>query len=219
MRFTSFLLVSLALVLTRLEGQAQASVVTGSVTTSKTAYTVGLGKNRLIVVAVTGEAAAIGTITSITWGGQVLTQARTQASGVVQRTDIWYLNEVGISAARSSCTYNFVVTWSSAPTNEVFAAFTLKDIDQTTPVAAVNSAQSGTATNRNTGNIAVGVNDILVYASSSDNNRTHTPPGTYTEQSDQIIGGAGGTSMATATRAITVAGNENPTATWATGNS
>lgn len=219
MRFTSFLLVSLALVLTRLEGQAQASVVTGSVTTSKTAYTVGLGKNRLIVVAVTGEAAAIGTITSITWGGQALTQARTHASGVVQRTDIWYLNEAGISAARGSCNHNFIVTWSSAPTNEVFAAFTVKDIDQTTPVAASNSAGNNTIATIQPGNIAVGVNDLMVYASSSNQNRTHTPSGTYTEQSDQIIGGAGGTSMATATRAITVAGNENPTATWATGNS
>lgn len=190
----------------------QASVVSGSVTTSKTSYTVGLGKNRLLVVAVTGEAGTIGTITSITWGGQNLTQARTQASGTALRTDIWYLNEAGISAARSSCSYNFVVTWSSAPTNEVFAALTLKDVDQAAPVANVNSAQSGAAQTRNTGNIAVGLNDILVYASSSNSNRTHTPPGSYTEQSDQII--AGGTSMATATRAITVAGNENPTATW-----
>ncbi|MCW5910841.1 MAG: T9SS type A sorting domain-containing protein [Cyclobacteriaceae bacterium] len=206
------------------ELRAQASVVTGSVTTSKNNYVVGQGKNRVIVVAVTGEVGTgpIGTITGITWGGQSLTQARAQTSPVatpVLRTDIWYLNEAGISAARGSCNYNFVVTWSSAPTNEVFAAFTLKDVDQATPVANVNSAQSGAATTRNTGNIGVGVNDILVYASSSDNSRTHTPPGTYTERTDQAIGGAGGTSMATATRSITAAGNENPTATWATGNS
>jgi len=198
---------------------SQASVVSGSVSTSKAAYTVGAGNNRLIVVAVTGEAGAIGTITGITWGAQSLTQARTQASGGVQRTDIWYLNEAGISAARGSCSYNFIVTWSSAPTNEVFAAMTLKDVDQTTPVANVNSAQSGAAQTRTTGNIAVGINDLLVYASSSNSDRTHTPPGTYTEQSDQTIGGAGGTSMATATRAITVAGNEDPSATWTAPNS
>lgn len=206
------------------EVAAQASVVSGSVTTSKTAYTVGSGKNRLIVVAVTGEVGTgpIGTITGITWGGQALTQVRTQGSPggtPVLRTDIWYLNEAGISAARGACSFNFVVTWSSAPTNEVFAAFTLKDIDQTTPVAASNSAGGNNITTIQPGNVAVGINDIMVYASSSTQDRTHTPPGTYTEQSDQIIGGAGGTSMATATRAITVAGNENPTATWATGNS
>ncbi len=203
---------------------SQASIIAGSVTTSKNAYSVGQGKNRIIVAAVTGEAGTIGTITSITWGGQALTQARTQVGtggggGNQLRTDIWYLDEAGISAARGACSYNFVVTWSTAPGNEVFAAFTLKDVDQTTPVSAVNSGHTASATTRTSGNVAVGVNDIMVYASSSNSNRTHTPPGTYTEQTDQIIGGAGGTSMATATREITTAGNENPTATWATGNS
>jgi len=217
--FFSFLLLLSGFIFINQQLNAQASVVAGSVTTTKASYAVGQGNNRLIVVAVSAEVGAAVSITSVTWGSQALTLGRAQQSGNITRTEIWYLDEVGISAARSSCNYNFVVTWSSAPTNEVFAAMTLKDIDQTTPVAASNSAQSGAATTRNTGNIAVGVNDILVYASSSDNNRTHASPGTYTEQSDQIIGGAGGTSMATATRAITVAGNENPTATWAVGNS
>ncbi|HPW64417.1 MAG TPA: hypothetical protein PLJ13_19155, partial [Cyclobacteriaceae bacterium] len=150
----------------------QASVVSGSVTTSKTAYAVGAGNNRLLVVAVTGKAGAIGTITGITWGAQALTQARTQQSGGTQRTDIWYLNEAGISAARGSCSYNFVVTWSSAPANEVFTAMTIKDADQTTPIANVNSAQSAAAQTQNTGNIIVGVNDLVVYASSSNSDRT-----------------------------------------------
>jgi hypothetical protein len=101
----------------------------------------------------------------------------------------------------------------------VFAAMTLKDADQTTPVANVNSAQSAAAQTQNTGNIIVGVNDLVVYASSSNSDRTHTAPGTYTEQTDQTIGGAGGTSMATATRAITVGSTENPTATWTAPNS
>lgn len=198
---------------------AQASVVSGSVTTSKTAYAVGSGKNRLIVAAITAEVGGGVSITGVTWGGQALTLGRAQQSGAAIRTEIWYLNEAGISAARGACSFNFVVTWSSAPTNEVFAAFTLKDIDQTTPVAASNSAGGNNITTIQPGIIAVDVNDIMVYASSSTSDRTHTPAASYTEQTDQIIGGAGGTSMATATRAITAASNENPTATWATGNS
>lgn len=193
----------------------QASVVTGSIATSKTSYTVGIGKNRLLVVAVTGEAASIGTVTSITWGGQNLTQARTQVNGTAFRTDLWYLNEAGISAARSSCSYNFVVNWSAAPTTEIFAAITLQDIDQTTPVAASNSATTASATNLATGNIAVGINDLVVYASSSSQNKTHTAAAGYTERSDQIVGATA--SMATATKAITVAGTENPSATWSGG--
>jgi hypothetical protein len=217
-QFVGFFIV-LAALQSQFKVQAQASVVTGSISTSKTAYTVGTGKNRLIVAAITAEVGAGVTITGVTWGGQALTLGRAQQSGNITRTEIWYLNEAGISAARSACNFNFVVTWSSAPTNEVFAAFTLKDIDQTTPVAAVNSAQSGAAQNRNTGNVAVGIGDIMVYASSSDSDRTHTPAGSYIEHSDQTIGGAGGTSMATATRTITVAGNENPSATWTAPNS
>ncbi len=198
------------------ESISQASVVSGSVSTSKTSYTVGAGKNRLIIVAVSQERNPLGTVSSITWGGQPLTLARAHSSATFLRGEIWYLNEAGISAARGSCSYNFVVTWSAGPTNEVFTAFTLKDIDQTTPVAAVNSAEAS-ATNLATGNIAVGINDLVVYASASTSNKTHTPAASYTEQSDQIIGGGGGTSMATATRAITIGGTENPTATWSGG--
>ncbi|MBX2917561.1 MAG: hypothetical protein KF856_20015 [Cyclobacteriaceae bacterium] len=198
----------------------QVSVVAGSVATSKNNYTVGLGKNRLMVVSVTGESLAVGNITGITWGGQALTLARTQlsASGVL-RTSVWYLNEAGIAAARGSCNYNFIVTWSSVPLIEVFTAITLKNVNQTTPISGVNSATNADGTTVSTGNTAVTVNGLMFYASASNNDRTHTPPATYTEQSDLIVGGLGGASMATATRSITVAGNENPTATWAVLNS
>jgi hypothetical protein len=199
---------------------SQASVVAGSVATTKTAYAVGEGNNRIIVVAVTQEQGGPPrTVTSITWGGQSLTLARAQSSGGILRSEVWYLNEAGISAARGSCSYNFIVTWSAAPTNEVFAAMTIKDVDQTTPIANVNSTEQNNTQTRNTGNIAVGINDLLMYASSSNSDRTHTPPATYTEQTEQTIGGAGGTSMATATKEITVAATEDPTATWPAANS
>ncbi len=200
---------------------SQASVVAGSVTTSKTAYTVGLGNNRLIVVAVGHEAGApVGTVSGITWGGQSLTLASAQSSGGgggVLRGEIWYLNEAGISAARGSCSYNFVVTWSSGPTTELFTALTLKDVDQTTPVAAVNSNNQNNTSSIATGNIAAGVNDIAIYASVSDQSRTHTAAASYTEESDQVVGGTA--SLAMASRQITTAGNENPSATWVGGNS
>ncbi len=204
-----------------IQALSQASVVPGSVTTSKTAYAVGEGNNRLIVVAVSHEAVApVGTVTGITWGGQALTVARVQSSGGgggVLRGEIWYLNEAGISAARGSCSYNFVVTWSSGPTSEAFTAFTLKDVDQATPVASVNSAQANIVSALAPGDVAADVNDIVVYSSVSNNNRTHTAAASYTEQSDQVIGAT--TSLATAVRQITVAGNENPSASWAGGNS
>ncbi|MBN8575844.1 MAG: T9SS type A sorting domain-containing protein [Cytophagales bacterium] len=198
---------------------AQASVVAGSVATSKSNYTVGQGKNRLLVVAVSGESLGIGTITNISWGGQNLTQVRTQAVSGIMRTDLWYLNEAGISAARGGCSFNVVVTWSVAPLLEAVAIMTLQNVDQTSPVVNFNSGTNADGTLVNTGNIAVGVNDLLVYASSSNNDRAHAQPAAYTEQSEQIVGGIGGLTLATATRPITVASTENPTATWSVLNS
>jgi hypothetical protein len=195
---------------------AQASVV-GSIATSKTAYTVGAGNNRLIVVAVSQERTPAGTVTGITWGGQALTLARAHSGAGGLQGEIWYLNEAGISAARGSCSYNFVVTWTAGPTNEAFTAFTLKDVDQTTPVAAVNSASTNNVAAQAPGIIAAGIDDIVIYASVSDNSRTHTAAAGYTELSDQAIGGT--TSLAAAYKQITVAGNENPSAAWAVGNS
>jgi len=196
---------------------SQASVVSGSVTNSKTAYTVGAGNNRLIVVAVSQDRNPIGTVTGITWGGQPLALAQAQSSSTLLQAEIWYLNETGISAARGSCSYNFVVSWSVGPTDEAFTALTLQDVDQTTPFASGSGAQSGNAATRNTGNMAAGVDDIAVYAAVSDQSRTHAPPGTYIEQSEQIINTT--TTLAISTRQITTAGNQNPTATWTGGNS
>jgi hypothetical protein len=196
---------------------AQASVVAGSITTSKTAYTVGAGNNRLIVVAVSQERTPAGTVSGITWGGQALTLARAHSGGGGLQGEIWYLNEAGISAARGSCSYNFIVTWTAGPTNEAFTAFTLKDVDQTTPVAVVNSASTNNVATQAPGIIAAGIDDIVIYASVSDNSRTHTAAAGYTELSDQVIGAT--TSLAAAYKQITIAGNENPSAAWAGGNS
>jgi hypothetical protein len=220
-RFKATLQIFLLILLGSSTAFSQASVISGSVTTSKTGYTVGIGNNRLIVVAVAHEAAApVGTVSGITWGGQALSVAEVQSSGGgggVLRGEIWYLDEVGISAARGSCTYDFVVTWSSGPTTEGFAAFTLKDVDQTTPVADVNSAGQNNTTNLAPGSIAADVDDIAIYAAVSNQNRTHTGATSYAEQSYQVIGGT--MSFATGMRQITVAGNENPDVIWGGANS
>jgi hypothetical protein len=216
-RYSTFLLISIISLVVNTKIFAQASVVSGSITTSKTAYTVGNGNNRLIVVAVSQDGTPPRTVSGITWGGQALTLARAHSGASGLQGEIWYLNEAGISAARGSCSYNFVVTWSGSPANEAFTAFTLQDVDQTTPVAAFNSASTNNVSVQAPGTIAAGIDDIVVYASVSDANRTHTAATGYTELSDQIIGGT--TSLATASRQIIAASSENPSATWVGGNS
>lgn len=200
----------------------QASVVAGSGSTNTANYTPGAGYNRVLVVAVTGEVASIGTIASITYGTQALTSVRTQVQGQL-RTDIFYLNEAGIRTG-GYCGASFTVTYNAtSPTNRAFYVMTLRDVDQTTPVAGAlgagfNSGTIAAGTAIATGNMTgAGVGDLVVYASGCNNNRTHTPPGTYTEQNEQVV--ATTVAQAVATRAITVAATENPTATWSAPNS
>lgn len=161
-------------------------------------------------------------MSSITWGGQSLTLARAQNGGTGSndiRTEIWYLNEAGINAASSFCN-DFTVTWSSAPTAESFTAITLEDTDQATPVANSNGTSNtgGTNTTIASGNVAVGVNDIMIYATMSQTaSLTHTPASGYTEIADFTASAA--FTVAAAIKTIATAGNENPTATWSTGSS
>lgn len=194
----------------------QASVVAGSIATSKNAYSVGSGNNRLIVVAVSDASGSVGTVTSITWGGQPLTLARAQSGVTLVREEIWYLNESGISAARGACNYNFVVTWSTGPTAEAFVALTLKDVDQTSPITASNGATAN-ATTVSLPSTSVSADDIIIYVSASNANRTHTPAGTYIELNEQTISSA--TTLAISSKQITANGTESPTATWTSPNS
>lgn len=202
------------------DASGQASVVSGSVSTSNVNYSPGLGNNRLLVVSLSNESAAstVRTVTSITWGGQALTfgvSRNNSGSGSNDlRAEIWYLNEAGINAAVANCN-DFVVTWSGAVTTETFAVYTLKDVDQATPVAATGSA-AVTSTTVTLSSVAVGINDIVCYASATRINSTHTPATGYTEYSDQVVGGT--TALATASKSITVAGNETPIATWSVSN-
>lgn len=199
----------------------QASVVSGSVSTSKTNYSPGLGNNRLLVVSVSNETNNnVRSVTGITWGGQSLVFASSRVNGGSGsndlRAEIWYLNEAGINAASANCN-TFVVTWSAGITTETFAVYTLKDVNQTTPVATTNgAAPAANNTVVALPSTAVSASSIICYATATQGADTHTPATGYTEQSDQIVGAA--TALATATKQITGAGNETPGATWSASN-
>lgn len=214
--FISIISVSLCSVYS-FETFGQASVVSGSVTTSKTNYSPGIGNNRLLVVSVSNETNNNArTVTSITWGGQALTFAVSRNNGGSGsndlRAEIWYLNEAGINAAAANCN-NFTVNWSGAVTTETFAVYTLKDVDQATPVATTGSAApAANSTTVTLSSVAVGINDIVCYASATQANSTHSPATGYTEHSDQVVGST--TALSTASKQISVAGNETPIATW-----
>lgn len=194
---------------------SQASIIPGSIATSKTNYAAGAGPNRLIVVCVsefTGNGSR--TVSSITWGGQSLVNASVISGGTGNndtRAEIWYLTEAGINAATAYCN-NFVVNWNNTPTDETITAFTLKNVDQT----AIETDDGGTAPGANGTTVTlpattVAVQDILVYLTVDPATATHSVPANFTEVSDQTVSGS---SSAVAYRQITTAGTQNPTATW-----
>lgn len=192
----------------------QASLVSNSIATTKVSYSAGAGNNRIIVVAVESRNGGGIDATSVTWGGQALVQAhqQTSANGNLQ-VEIWYLNEAGIAAATAGAVWchDFTVTWSAAPLNERFVAFTLKDVNQVTPVVDFDGANNASATTIALPAVTVAANDFVVYAAGRNASVTHTPPVGYTEITEQ--NGANPT-MAVAIKPITIAGTENPTATF-----
>jgi hypothetical protein len=213
--FFGFLLVGLSTISTSSLGQA--SVVVGSVSNSKTSYTPGQGRNRMLVATATNWTSDnVRSVVSITWGGQPMTFAVGQTNSDDFRSEIWYLNEVGISCA-AAISNDFVVTWSGpiTPDRESFSVLTLQNVDQVTPVAATGTGVDLTTLN-NTVTLsptAAGINDILVYATAIRAGTSHTPAAGYTEHSDFVVGGSP-SGRAVASKQITVAGVEMPTAAW-----
>ncbi len=132
---------------------------------------------------------------------------------------VWmgYLDEAGIAAASGS---TIVATWSGTTPNEsvLYAAVTLENVDQTTPIG---DSDTGTNTAASTVQVAsvlnVSANDMAVYVTvTGEQGRTHTADTGYTEGTEEDSGGVGQVAS-NATKGITAGGTEQPTATWSGG--
>ncbi len=188
--------------------------------TTGTTHAVSAGTNRLLLVGVYGEdSGVIASINTVTWGGQTLTEIGEATVGTGYSNLVWmgYLNEAGIAAASGS---TIVATWSGTTPNEsvLYAAVTLQNVDQTTPIG---DSSPGTATSASTVQIAsvlnVSAGDMAAYVTvSGEQGRTHTPDTGYTEGTEEDSGGVGQVAS-NATRVISSAGTEQPTATWSGG--
>ncbi len=187
--------------------------------TTGTTHAVSAGANRLLLVGVYGEdSGLISSINTVTWGGQTLTEIGEAPVGTGPSNLVWmgYLDEAGIAAASDS---TIVATWSgAAPDRSVlYAAATLENVDQTTPIG---DSSTGTATSASTVQVAGALNvspgDMAAYVTVTGNaGLTHTPDTGYTEGTEQDSGGDAQDHVASnATKVIASAGTEQPTATW-----
>ena len=196
---------------------------TDSDITNGASYTPESGSNRVVLVMITAESDASGTIDfgSVTLGGQTLT-AIENANGVNVGTgghyhnSVWlgYLDESGIGNMSGS---SLVVNWDTSPNNpngNPKAQFaTYENVNQTTPIADSNSHSATSAGQIQAGSVSVGTGDRLVYATVSGQPADHSPPAGYTEH-NEIDGPSNDHSNASAHRDATTSSTEDPIADW-----
>jgi len=190
--------------------------------TTGTTHAVSAGSNRLLLVAVYGEDGSVAdSVNTVSWGGQTLTEINEVIIGTGPSSIAWlgYLDEAGIAAASGN---TIIATWSGFPPNRTisYAAVTLENVDQTTPVGG---SSTGTALNAGTvqptGALGVDPDDLAVYVTVSADTETHTAATGYTEGVEQIVGsGPTAHASATAHKAITTTGSEQPIANWSNSN-
>ncbi|MEO9966633.1 MAG: T9SS type A sorting domain-containing protein [Reichenbachiella sp.] len=195
-----------------LDASVTSGIISGSLSNSKTSYTPSSGTDRLMVVVVGDENNNnIGTVSSITWGSTALTFQVGEDRGNDIRTEIWTLDEAGITGETGA--QDFTVTWSTGPAAEKFSVVTLYNVNQTTPVAATKATGNiNSTTVQASPGLSVSANDLYFYTTATRaNNRTHTAATGYTESDYQT---GNGWSTATAFNQISAAATEQPTATW-----
>ncbi|PHQ78359.1 MAG: hypothetical protein COB65_13970 [Thalassobium sp.] len=183
--------------------------------TTGSSKTVSAGTNRLLVYAIAYEDPTPSTIvSSIQYGGQNMTFAG-NAILTQNFVEIWYLNDIGITNATGT---SFSVSWSSGlPGNidNIFfeSSISLNGVDQ---ISSICSTISGTTTSSGTvilsSTMSVFAGEMTIFATSIGENRTHTPPTSYTEGTD-VNGTADGKSHSAGHKLISVNGIENPTFT------
>jgi hypothetical protein len=169
-----------------------------------------IGPNRQAIAGVVlnaSETQFAPTVTSVTYGGQPMTNVTRVSVGplVTAATEIWYIDEAGISAATDG---TFVPSWDSTPDLVSFSHRFYTDIDQSDPIGdtGTNSTASSTPNPITTAGLATLTGDIVVTSAVAGN------AGTYAAQNGFELGNnqnAGSSTLATADTTAT-AGVETP---------
>ena len=182
------------------------------------------GSNRVVLVMVTAESNAAGTMDmgSVSLGGQALTAIQnpngvTVGTGGGYHNIVWlgYLDESGIALMSGNAV---TMSWDVAP-NVTFGedkvqCATYENVDQTTPVIDEASFSNTSAATIQAGPVAVGEGDRLVYATVAGQPGNHTAPAGYTEHIEQD-GPTNDLSNASVSRdATTASPTEDPLASW-----
>ncbi len=173
----------------------------------------GLGGNRLLMFSVGYENCTDVGVTTVTFGTRTLTRitgAAALTAACYSRTELWYLNEAGLTAASNS---TFVVTWGgTAPTSPAYSAAVYRNVYQTSPVVTSNTAVANAATpNPITAAVTVALRQMVVSTVTTGNTGSYTWNNSFVERTDQAIGAT--TTFSTADKSPAAAGTETASAT------
>ncbi|REJ97104.1 MAG: hypothetical protein DWQ35_02475 [Planctomycetota bacterium] len=169
------------------------------------------GDDRLLIFTAGMEDGATETVTSVTYGGQALTEiiGQTTGSGFYGGAQIFYLDEAGISAATSN---TFSVTWSGNVNVSFYAARMYENVDQTTPIRDSDQGNSPSSSPNpiTTPAMTVVAGDYVVAAAQCGNQNSYTWNNSFTEGTDS---GSGSAQHSTADKLITSSGTQVASAT------
>ena len=198
--------------------------------------TISAGTNRcLIVIAAIENGNGYREISSMTYGGQAMTQVQEIAAGAStgfsDRLEVWMLPESGIILASGT---TITPTYAAATLQENVEFFTsavFQNIDQSSPVSAsVTTASNSSANPHQLGSPLSTIPDAICVtavicgnntspASSSGGTNTYTINSSFTEGTDIYTANpsfaTSGISVETATKLCTTTGSEQPSFTFA----
>lgn len=179
--------------------------------------TISSGNDRLLIVTVQSEDSGTSVnVNTVTYGGITMTEIADQQVGTGFSNGLWmgYLTESQIQNAVGT---TITPTWTGGtPDNGIlYSSATFENVDQASPIRAFSqNFDTVGATIQIADAIAVADGDFVVYGSvNGSTGLTHTPDTGYTEGTEEDAGGTAHVA-ATAYRAITADGTEQPTATW-----
>ena len=159
---------------------------------SGTSHTAESGTNRaLIFTAHAEDNNADMNITSVTYGGQAMTEVIEENEGTGYRAyaGLFILNEAGINAASGS---SFVVTWADNPNRTpAFTSVFMQNVNQTSPVGA-SASNGGTTATVSTSALSTNDGDMVVLAAACGNTGTYSVNNSFTEAIELTIVSADG---------------------------
>jgi hypothetical protein len=148
---------------------------------SGTSHTAESGTNRLLVFTAHAEDNnADMNITSVTYGGQTMTEVIEDNEGTGYRAyaGLFILDEAGINAASGS---SFVVTWAETPNRTpAFTSVFMQNVNQTSPVGA-SASNGGTTATLSTSALSTNDGDMVVLAATCGNTGTYSVNNGFTE--------------------------------------